>query len=123
MAYANTTMGAGFPAGQAQALGGGVATGLTAAGTSIADAFDLGRLGINVVTTVASGAGVQIAVGGPGDSTMVYNAGANPLLVYPPTSTTRFNAIALGGALTLGVNTAVMLTCESPVRWIANLSA
>ena len=122
MAYAKTVMGGGFSAGSALAMGGGVATALTAAGTVQSDALALGALGAHMIGTCASGAGVRIAAGAPGDETIIFNGGANACLVYPPVSA-KVNALSTNTAFTLATGTACIVHCISATQWLAVLSA
>jgi len=94
----------GTSAGSAQAINGSVATGLTAAGTVITDALDLGAT-VNVIGTCASGAGVQLYPMQVGDEMEVYNGGANQCKVYPPSTTVKINQLAVGDPMQLSINT------------------
>jgi hypothetical protein len=69
---------------------GSTATGLTAAGTNLATALAL-TAEYNVVSTTASGTGVALP-SVTGAKIWVYNAGANALLVYPPSGTVNGGA-------------------------------
>lgn len=122
MAYAQTIMQGGFSGGSALAIAGGVATAVSAAGTTQATATDLAALGFSIVSTVASGTGVQLYPGSAGDSTVVLNTGANVLTVYPPTSA-KFNSLSTNAGVTLGVNSAAMFLCASATQWTVILSA
>ncbi len=106
----------------AQAINGRVATGLTAAGTVITDALDL-LATVNVVSTVGSGSGVQLYSMQIGDEMEVYNAGANPLKVYPDSSTVAINQLSVGVAMSLPINTACKYRKVSSTQIIAFLSA
>lgn len=117
----NITRG-GFSSGQAKAINGAIATGLTAAGTVITDALDL-VADVNAIGTCASGAGVQLAFGEVGDSQIVYNGGANPCKVYPDASTSQINQIAAGGAHLLAQYSTCVYFRISTTRWLAILSA
>lgn len=83
---------------------GDVATGLTATGTTNADALQLSAV-VNHVGTTASGTGVILPPLEPGASVFVINSGANALLVYPGTgfqinaltTTTQGFSVAAGG--------------------------
>lgn len=83
---------------------GDVATGLTATGTTNADALQLSAV-VNHVGTTASGTGVILPPLEPGASVFVINSGANALLVYPGTgfqinaltATTQGFSVASGG--------------------------
>ncbi len=122
MALAQNVMKGGFSAGQARALNGAIATGLTAAGTTITTAFDL-LADINAIGTCASGAGVQLANTEVGDYQIVYNGGANSCNVYPDSSTAQINQITAGSAHVLGTNTCCIYFKITTTRWLANLSA
>ena len=122
MAYAKTVMSGGISAMTAQAMSGGVATALTAAGTAQGTALTLGALDTHLIGTCASGAGVVLTAGAPGDSTNIFNGGANQCLVYPP-SGAKFNALATNGSFILPTNTMATCKCVSATQWIVNLSA
>jgi hypothetical protein len=122
MAIARQVMGAGFSAGQALAIGGGVASAVSAAGTTITDATDLGQA-VNVVTTVAADSGVQLPAAAPGDEVWVYNSGANALKVYPDASTSKFNDLTAGAAYLLATNTGALHKCVSATQWVVLMSA
>lgn len=122
MALLQELIGAGTPPLQSQGVLGSVVNGLTATGTSNADALQLGNA-INRVTTTASGTGVKLPIPNPGESVLVVNSGANALLVYPGTgvqinaltaTTAGFSVAAGGRALFVGVTNA---------NWFAVLSA
>lgn len=112
----------GTSAGSAQAINGRVATGLTAAGSSISDALALNAT-INVVSTVASGSGVQLYSMMIGDEMEVYNGGANALAVYPQSSSVAINQLSAGTAVTLNINTGCKFRQVSATQTIAFLSA
>ena len=122
MAYSRVVMGGGLSAGTALALAGGVATGISAAGTSAGTATQLAALGTQMIGTCASGAGVILAAGGPGDELILFNGGANQCLVYPPTGA-KFNALAANAAFILPVNTNCQLDCVSATQWLVVMSA
>jgi hypothetical protein len=122
MALLQELIGAGTPPLQTQGIMGSVANGLTATGTTNADALQLGNA-INRVTTTAIGTGVKLPIPNPGESVLVVNSGANALLVYPGTgvqinaltaTTGGFSVAAGGRALFVGVTNAF---------WFAVLSA
>lgn len=112
----------GTSAGSAQAINGAVATGLTALGTIITDALDLNAT-VNVVSTVAASTGVQLYSMQIGDEMEVYNAGANALKVYPDSSTVGINALTVGVAMSLPINTACKFRKVSSTQIIGFLSA
>ena len=90
---------------------------ISAAGTTQATATLLIN-GINWVTTVASGAGVRLFDANVGTSQTVYNAGANPLSVYPVTSA-QINGLAVNAAHVLAVGTSCTYWVLSSVQVIA----
>lgn len=122
MGLAFNVMRGGLSAGQAKSLNGAIATGLTASGTIITNAFDL-VADVNVIGTCASGAGVQLPSCEIGDYLWIYNGGANQCLVYPDSSSAQINQITAGSAMTLAVNTSALYIRISTTRWLANLSA
>lgn len=122
MGLARNVMGGGFSAGQAKAINGAIATGLTAAGTVITDALDL-TADVNAIGTCAAGAGVQLPSCEVGDSLIIYNGGANTCKVYPDTTSVQINQIGAGTAMNLATNTACIYFRLTTTRWIANLSA
>lgn len=122
MSYTKTIMGGGTSAGQAIAIQGGVSTALTAAGTTQGTALTLQTVGAHMISTCASGAGVVLTAGAVGDTTWVYNGGANQCLVYPPTGA-KFNSLSTNGSFVLPTNTNVYLKCVSSTQWLVNLSA
>lgn len=97
-------LGSGVSAQAATNTCGDVATGLTATGSTNADALQLSSV-INHVGTTASGTGVILPPLEPGASVFVINSGANALLVYPGTgfqinaltATTQGFSVAAGG--------------------------
>lgn len=99
-----------------------VATAISAAGTNQATATALSAAD-NEVTTVASGTGVGLpSLGAAGDTVTVFNAGANPLSVYPP-SGMKINALPTNGAMILAVNTGCLFKFVSTTRVFGVLSA
>jgi len=121
MALAREVMGGGFSAGQALALNGGVSSTVTAAGTTITDAFDL-LTSVNIITTAGAGSGVQLPSMQIGDSVEILNLGANAVNVYPYTGD-RINALATNSGFTLATNTAVKIRKFTSTRCLAFLSA
>ncbi len=81
-----------------------VGTGISAAGTTQATATALTNA-LNGVTTVGAGAGVVLYAGSAGDCQIVYNGGANPLKIYPPSGAT-INQLAANAPMTLAIHTA-----------------
>lgn len=103
------------------AIGNDVNAGVSAAGTDQSGATELSNC-LNSVTTVAASSGVRLYAGTAGDWQLVYNAGANPLKVYPPTSA-KINGIATNGAHTLMQNTACVYFFLSTTQVVGVLSA
>lgn len=83
-----------------------VSASITAAGTTQGTATLLIN-GINMIGTAASGSGVVLFAYNPGASQIVYNGGANPVVVYPPLGV-KINGLAANSGMTLAPNT----TCE-----------
>jgi hypothetical protein len=90
--------GCGTPPLQAQKLGVNIATGLTAAGTTIADALPLTSK-LNVLGTVGSGTGAQLPTVEAGEVVTVKNAGANTLKLYPSGADQKLNGGSDGAAV------------------------
>ena len=122
MALAANIMKGGYSGGNAKAINGAVATALSAAGTVITDALDL-TADTNVISTCASGAGVQLPACEIGDSVEIYNGGANACKVYPDSSSSQVNGLVAGTAFLLATNTMCYVRKITSTRWVANLSA
>ena len=122
MAIAAQVMGGGFSQGQALAISGTVRNSLSAAGTTITTATDLTG-SINVVTTWAANAGVQLPNVMIGDEVEILNLGAGAGYVYPPSATSQINALPVGTGFLLATNTAVRVKKFTATRWVAYLSA
>ncbi len=123
MSLASEMMQGGISAGGAKAINGTVASGVSAAGTTISDATAL-RTGHNIVTTVAAGSGVILPNSEIGDELFVYNGtGTNALKVYPPTSSGTINQIAAGSAMLLAPYTGCKYKKATATIWSAWLSA
>lgn len=91
------------------------ATGLTATGTTAADALQLSAVW-NTVGTTAASTGVKLPPTEAGSMVCVYNAGASTLTVYPATGST-INA----GASSLSVTSTqrVLFIATSATTWIS----
>ena len=122
MALARNIMKGGWSAGNAKAINGAIATGLTATGTTIADALAL-QADTAVLGTVGAGTGVSVPSAEVGDSVEIYNGGANALKVYPDSTSVQFNALGNGNAFQLATNTTCYCRRITSTRWIVNLSA
>jgi len=96
-----------------------VSTGLTATGTTIADALQLTSL-LNVITTAAASTGVKLPPvdsGFIGQSITVKNAGANTINVFPETAAVGFNRGALGTAVTLAAGAVGIYRRTTATNW------
>ena len=122
MALALNIMRGGTPPFQARAFNGAIATGLTAAGTTLATALDL-TADTNVLGTVAASSGVSLPACEIGDSLEIYNGGANACTVYPNTSSEQINGLVAGNGFLLATNTACFCRKITSTRWVAFLSA
>lgn len=122
MPLAKEIMMGGHSAIGADAMAGQVKSGISAAGSTISDATAL-TASVNLISTVGSGAGVQLYNGEIGDSQKVYHTGANPLKVYPPTSSQQINETTAGAAVTLASGTLCEFHKVSTTKWVAQLSA
>lgn len=122
MGLARQIMGGGFSAGQAKALAGSVASAVSAAGTVITDATDL-TASINIVTTWAAGAGVQLPSMDVGDEVEVLNVGAGAGYVYPESATVQINGLPVGTGFVLSTSTGVKVRKVTTTRCIGYLSA
>lgn len=98
-----------------------IATGITAAGTTTADATAIAQ-GVNVVGTTASGTGVRLPTMAAGDVIRVFNQGANALLVYPPTGGT-INALSANAGFSVGAGKAAMFTAATASAIYSQLGA
>lgn len=115
-------MGSGVPGLTVAALTQDVGTSISAAGTTQGTATELVNAD-NEVSTVASGAGVILSSKlTAGDLQSVFNVGANPLKIYPP-SGMKINALATNAAMTLSTNTGCLFKCLSTTKVFGILSA
>jgi hypothetical protein len=112
----------GVSAGAAQAINGNAAiVNYSAAGTTQGTATAI-VADTNIITTAASGAGVILYAGMPGDSQLVYNADADDIKVYPP-SGAAINQLSANAGFVLAPYTAVECKCVSATQWLGFLSA
>ena len=115
-------MASGLPAQAALNIGGQVASGLTATGTTQTDAL-ISAADTAWFTTVAAGTGYRLrADAEPGDEIKVYNGGANALLVYPATGGT-INALSANAGFSLAAGKLAVFTNGTGLGWASNLSA
>lgn len=114
--------GAGMAGLATQAMCQDAATSISAAGTTQGTATEL-TAADNDVTTVAANSGVVLSSkGAPGDTQTVFNAGANPLNVYPP-SGMKINALSANTPMVLYTNTGCLFKFVSSTRVFGILSA
>lgn len=121
MPLTKNLMGEGLPGPLASALGfaGDEVTGLTAAGTTNADALQLVS-GVSQIATCASGAGVILpSVGG---FKTVINNGSNACLVYPGTGKQINNGTVTTGSYSIAAGKTALFVTAGGVRTIATLS-
>lgn len=99
-----------------------VASGLTATGSTRADAY-VCTFATNAFSTVAAGTGAILDPNGSqGDAQLIYNGGANVLAVYPPTGA-GFNGLAANAPTFLAARSACRFECITSTLWTAILSA
>lgn len=99
-------------------------TNLVAAGSTIADALVLrGYADINVIGTAAASTGVLLpSAGGRGDEIVVFNQGANAVLVYP-NGGGAINALSASAGYSLGAAARAVFVCYDGLNWMTLLSA
>ena len=116
-------MAGGLSAIAAQALGGTIASGLTATGTTNANALALSQA-INQFSTVAAGTGAILPTFAvPGDVVEIYNGGANALLVYPPVLG-QINALTVTtGGFSVAAGKSARFVRFGAIGWFSSLSA
>jgi hypothetical protein len=124
MALTEQMVSSGIQSHRAQAINGFVATGLTSAGTGLADALAL-PAAINVFGTVAASSGARLPRAEAGDTVTVRNGGANALLVYPATAAGVINALSAGAGFSMatGKNAQFVCTSTTAQTWAVVLSA
>lgn len=115
-------MGGGMSAGNAQAMGGSIATAVTAAGTTITTATHL-TASKNVVTTATDSQGVQLYYMQAGESQMVFNNTTANIKVYPGSSSMAINNASAGAGVYLAPYTFCEFHQVSSTKLMGNLSA
>ena len=99
-----------------------VATGLTATGSTVSDAYEV-TFARNAFSTVAAGTGAILdSDSAAGDSQLIYNGGANALRVYPTTGA-QVNNLGTNNPAFLAPRTAAEFHKLSATLWTAVLSA
>ena len=98
---------------------------LTAAGANNTDALALDPdADFHVIGTAAIGTGVRLPVpGGVGDAVLVYNRGANAVLVYPHAGGAINALTATTGGFSVAAGGRAVFTCWDGSNWAAVLSA
>lgn len=122
MALSQRLVVSGLSAPQATAIQGTVANGLTALGTTQANALAL-PADVNYFTTVAASTGTVLPAMNPGDSVNIYNKGAAALLVYPPVGAVINSLGANAGYSVATATPYVEVYCVTPLIYIASQSA
>jgi hypothetical protein len=118
----NRLTAAGIAAPAAKAIQGTAANNLTATGSTQATALPLPADACKF-TTVAASTGAIIPPSNAGDSGVVFNGGANALLLYPPTGGTINGLSANAGYSIAAATPYVDWSCIDPLTFIACQSA
>ena len=92
-----------------------MATGISAAGTVQGDATAITKE-INVVSTVASGAGVRLPTAVAGMVVSITNTSANALLVYPA-SGASINSLAANASYSQTSNATIQYIAPTTTQW------
>jgi hypothetical protein len=114
-------MGAGVPAGVASQIGTTLTTALTAAGTTKADALQMAGTA-NFFGTVGSGTGAKLPAPSGSAPVVVYNGGANALLVYSYGTADTINALSANGGFSV-TNAKPAIFTPAGSKWVAVLGA
>lgn len=120
MALGHKVFGAGLSGLAVAALCNDAATGLTATGTNQATAYSM-TAADNEFTTVDSGTGAVLYAGSAGDEQTVFNAGSNPLTVYPD-SGAKINNLPTNQGVLIPTNTGCIFKRLSTTRIMGILS-
>jgi hypothetical protein len=94
---------------------GSVTTGISAAGTVQANATAI-TTDNNIVSTVASGAGVKLPTAVAGMRIYIKNTSANAVLVYPATSAI-INSLSTNAAYSQAANASAFYTAATSTQW------
>lgn len=120
--FPSRIMSAGASAQLANQICGSVTTGISAAGTTNADATVLSA-SMNIVSTTAASTGVKLPPVERGAVIEVFNQGANALLVYPP-STAKIDALTTTtGGFSVGAGKAARFRAVSGTQLYSMLGA
>lgn len=118
MAFPSRVLAAGNAPLSTEVICGDVATGLTATGTTAANALPLSAV-VNVVATTAASTGVILPPAEAGAQVVVFNNGANALTVYPQTGST----IDAGASVSIATGKERIFFGASPTVWLSLLGA
>lgn len=117
MGLINEAVGVGVEIEHAKWIVGSKDLAVSAAGTGQSDATTL-TAAATLLTTVASSTGVKPHADIPVDSVMrVYNGGANPVLIYPPSGGQLNNKTVNTGTVSVASGKGATLTRLSDVHW------
>jgi hypothetical protein len=119
MAYKNELMAAGTPWGLAAMLGSDAVVRVAAAGSSVADATELGA-NLCRIHTSGPGQGVALDYARASAITALYNEGPDAVLVYPAPSDT-FNDLAIDGGVVLGYG-GTFIAVPSGEAWVVGVT-
>jgi hypothetical protein len=99
--------------------------GLTAAGANNTNALQLSPdADFHVIGTAAASTGVRLSPpSGIGDAVLVYNRGANAVLVYPQAGGAINALTATTGGFSVAAGARAVFTCWDGTNWAAVLSA
>lgn len=95
----------------------GLENGITAAGTTISDAFQLTRL-VNSVTTVGANSGVKLFQAPTGMPVIVRNNTVTTLKVYPPDASSSLNGDTNGDGISLVDGTSLICYRLTASLWL-----
>lgn len=93
---------------------------ITAAGTDQSGATAL-TAELNEVTTTSSGAGVRLPTPSEGEHVIVFNRGANALLIYPA-SGGIIDSLSTDAPFSLPAGTDITFFAASPTLWLSHIS-
>lgn len=100
-----------------------VATALTATGTTITDAYQINKLN-SQFSTVALNTGAKLNSSVPiGQFLLIQNDGANPLNVYPHSSSGTINGGSAGAAVTTAAAAAALCFRTTSTNWLVYVLA
>lgn len=92
-------------------------TGVTATGTTIADAFQLSAV-YTEFSTVAAGTGAKLFAMDTGSISVIKNSGANALLLYPSTGSGTINRGAAGASVSIAAGATAYCFYSAGLSWM-----